>query len=67
MAREWLIRERERRGLSQAEVAQQSGIVQQSYQLIENGTNRPRPGTAMKIAALLGFDWTRFYVEESEG
>ncbi len=67
MTREWLVRERERCGLSQAEVAKQSGIVQQSYQLIEKGTNNPRPGTAIRIAEVLGIDWKRFFIEESEG
>lgn len=64
--RKWLVEKREETGMSQAEVAKQSGIVQQSYQMIESGENRPRPETAMKIAAVLGFSWTRFY-EESAG
>ena len=67
MAREWLVRERVKNGLSQAQVAKQSGIVQQSYQLIENGTNTPRPETAKRIASVLGISWVRFYEDEEDG
>ena len=35
MMREWLVQARNAKGMSQAGVAKQSGIVQQSYQLIE--------------------------------
>ncbi len=65
MAREWLERIRTEKGLSQAETAKQSGIVQQSYQLIESGVNTPRPETAKRIAAVLGFSWVRFYEDEA--
>lgn len=65
MVREWLIRARTEKGLSQAAVAKQSGIVQQSYQLIERGINQPRPDTARRIAAVLGIPWERFY-DDSE-
>ena len=66
MAREWLVQIREKRGLSQSMVAKQSGIVQQSYQLIENGVNTPRPETAKRIGMALGFPWTRFYEDEEK-
>lgn len=61
MVREWLIQARTEKGLSQAAVAKQSGIVQQSYQLIERGVNQPRPETARRIASVLGIPWERFY------
>lgn len=67
MARDWLVKLREERGYSQAALAKQSGIVQQSYQLIEKGVNTPRPETAMKIGAALGFPWVKFYEEEAGG
>lgn len=59
----WLIELREKKSYSQSEVAKQSGIVQQSYQLIEIGKNTPRPETAKRIGAVLDFPWTRFYSE----
>ena len=64
MAREWLARIREAKGMSQAEVGKQSGIVQQSYQQIEKGESRPKIETAKRIATVLGFSWTRFYEED---
>lgn len=64
MVREWLVRARTEKGMSQAEVAKQSGIVQQSYQLIERGINNPRPETAKQIGAVLGVPWFRFYEDE---
>lgn len=61
MVREWLVRARTEKGLSQKDVAEQSGIVQQSYQLIESGKNTPRPETAKRIGAVLGVSWYLFY------
>lgn len=64
MMREWLVQARNAKGMSQADVAKQSGIVQQSYQLIEKGVNRPRIETAQRIGAVLGIPWLRFYEDE---
>lgn len=65
--REWLISLREKQGMTQGAVAAAAGIAQPSYFEIEKGMSTPKPGTAMKIGAALGFDWTKFYDEESEG
>lgn len=59
--RDWLIKYREKKGLSQSDVAKQTEITQQMYSYIENGTRRPRPELAKKIADILNFSWTRFY------
>ncbi|HOQ07045.1 MAG TPA: helix-turn-helix transcriptional regulator [Clostridiales bacterium] len=56
--REWLIRLRGKR--SQAEVAAECGVSQQFYSAIELGERRPSVEVAKKIAAVLGFNWTRF-------
>ena len=64
MMREWMVQARNAKGMSQADVAKQSGIVQQSYQLIEKGVNRPRIETAQRIGAVLGIPWLRFYEDE---
>lgn len=66
MTRDWLVKKREERKMSQAEVAKQSGIVQQSYQLIEAGVNNPRPETAKRIGAVLGFPWWWLYADDTE-
>lgn len=70
MVRKWLIARREELDMTQGQVAEQVGISQPSYCDIESGkTKYPRPETAKKIGAVLGFSWTRFFEddEESEG
>lgn len=64
--REWLRDIRKARGLTEAAVAAAAGITQVAYHWIESGERTPRPDTAKKIAAALGFAWTRFYEEEEE-
>lgn len=62
VARAWLI---EKRGdKSQQEVAGMCGVSQNFYSSIETGERRPSVETAKKIAAVLDFDWTRFYEDE---
>ena len=48
---------------SQYAVAAEIGIPQSTYASIECGARRPCVETAKKIAAVMGFDWTRFYEE----
>jgi len=49
---------------SQEYVAKVVGISQQMYSWIERGERTPSVEVAKKIAAVLGFDWTRFYEDE---
>lgn len=60
----WLKAMRERKNLSQGDVSEAVGITQASYSNIENGKRTPSVPVAKKIAAVLGFDWTRFYEED---
>jgi len=53
--------------LSQEEVSCAVEIAQASYSNIENGKREPSVPVAKRIAAALGFDWTRFYDEEEPG
>ena len=62
--RKWLIDIRN--GRSQAQIAEAVGISQQMYSAIELGERRPSVEVAKKIAAVMGFDWTRFYDDEDE-
>lgn len=56
---EWL---KEIRGeKSQQAVADEIGIAQSTYASIEVGSRKLSVTMAKKIAATLGFDWTRFY------
>jgi len=48
---------------SQEKLAAKIGITRQHIGLIENGVVAPSVEVAKKLAAVLGFDWTRFYDE----
>ncbi len=61
--RNWLIAMREDQGIKQCDVAKKVGIAQPSYNMIEKGKRNPAVKTAKAIAEVLGFDWTRFYVD----
>ena len=64
--RSWLIALREEKNMTQGQVANAVGLAQPSYFEFEKGISTPRPETAMKIAAVLGFPWTRFYEEDGK-
>lgn len=62
--RQWLKDIREKKNLSQSEVAKKAGITQGYYCDIENGLKGVPTlsvPTAKKIASALGFKWTKFY------
>lgn len=67
MIRQWLKDIRTENGMTQKVVAERAGITQPSYHLIECGENNPAVDTAKQIAAVLGFDWTRFFPDEEKG
>ena len=62
--RKWLIELR--KGYTQTQIAEAVGITQQMYSAIELGERRPSVEVAKKIAAVMGFNWTRFYDDECE-
>ena len=62
----WLKKIREEKHMSQESIAVLIGIRQSGYSMIEIGNRRPSVGIAKKIAAVLEFDWTRFYEEGNE-
>ena len=63
--RQWLADLRTNRGKTQLEVARAVGLSQSGYANIEVGLRMPSVEIAKRIAATLGFEWTRFF-EESE-
>jgi putative transcriptional regulator len=67
MAREWLKDIRDKRGLTQLEVAKKAGITQAYYCDIENGNKNYKVpvATAQSIATALRFKWTKFYDNQS--
>lgn len=60
-----LVKKRRSKNLTQAQVAEQSGVSRAHYTHIENGVRRPSPDVAQKIAKLLDFDWTIFFTQSS--
>ena len=62
--REWLIKARNDKGLSQAEMCRRLGVSQPTYWEYEHGQSTPRPPIALKIGRLLDIDWTQFYQME---
>lgn len=62
----WLEKIRLERGISQKAVADAAGISQPTYCNIEKGKRGVSVETAKRIAAELGFEWTRFFEENSE-
>ena len=58
-----ILEERKRSGKSQEDVAHEVGLSRAGYANIEAGKRNPSVSVAKKIAAALGFDWTRFYEE----
>lgn len=61
MTRTWLINIRETAKMTQETVAVRSGISRTYYTRIESGDYNVPVETAKRIAATLGFDWTKFY------
>lgn len=57
---------RKQRGMKGVEVAKQSGISYQYYNFLENGKRRPAVPVAKRIAAVLDFDWTRFFEDTGQ-
>ncbi len=64
--REWLKDLRTATGITQAKVAEAAGICESAYSMIESGKRDCAVDTAKKIAAVLSFDWTRFYDDTEE-
>jgi putative transcriptional regulator len=59
--RNWLKTQRNKRNLTQEEVAKLSDISRSFYTHIEAGTKTPSVEVAKKIAKTLGFEWTLFF------
>lgn len=59
--RKWLVDIRKAYGLTQKRMARAAGISQPVYNRIELGTRNPSVKTAKRIAAMFGFEWTKFF------
>jgi putative transcriptional regulator len=64
--REWLKNLRTNKNSTMLEVSKQAGISESYYSMIESGSRNVSVEVAKRIAAVLDFDWTRFYQDEDE-
>jgi DNA-binding XRE family transcriptional regulator len=63
--RHWLKELRkESSDMTQKELAKKVGISRTMITEVENGNANPSVKVAKRIAAVLGFDWTRFYEDD---
>lgn len=67
MKRQWLADIRTGQGKTQQELANSVGTSQSGYANIETGLRDPSVEVAKRIAAVLGFDWTRFFEDLDAG
>ena len=63
--RQWLKQIRKKKKMTHGDVSKECGFSRTLYTLVENGLRRPSVENAKRIASVLGFDWTRFYEDES--
>lgn len=61
---DWLVEIRGDR--SQYKVAEEIGIAQSTYANIEKGSRNPSVRMSKKIAAAMGFEWTRFFEDGNQ-
>lgn len=52
--------------MTQEKVADMAGMSRTMLTEIENSNANPSVETAKKIADVLGFDWTKFYEDETK-
>lgn len=61
-----LKQEREKKSLTQQQLANLINMDRTLISKIESGVSSPSVETAKKIATVLGFDWTRFFENDDE-
>ena len=57
----WLKKIRSEKGMTQQSVADGACVARGAYANIENGDRKPSVAVAKRIAAILGFEWTKFF------
>lgn len=63
--RYWLMILRKQKGLTQEKLATQVNVSRQMISAIEHNGRRPSVDLAMRIADVLDFDWSKFYIKEA--
>ena len=59
--RPWLRELRKEKGMSRKEAAKAAGMSVSYLDSIENGSRNASVPAAKKLAAVLGFSWTKFF------
>ncbi len=57
---------RRKKSFTQQKLANQVGVTRQTISAIECDKQRPSVDLAMKIADVLGFEWSEFYIKEDD-
>ena len=60
--RVWLSRSRGNQ--TQQQIAEQAGITQSYYSMIESGQRTPQVALAKRLGEIMDFDWQKFYDDE---
>jgi transcriptional regulator with XRE-family HTH domain len=63
---DWLKKIRTDQQKTQRQVAQQAGISTSGYANVETGTRQPSVIMAIKIATVLKFKWTKFFIDKEK-
>lgn len=58
----WLMELRERAGMTQADLAEATGLSRMTINTIESGRKPPSEQVAKKIAEVMNFDWLKFFI-----
>ncbi len=58
--------QRKKRGLTQQQLAELVGVDRTLISKIESGAATPSVTTAKKIAAVLGFEWVKFFEDSND-
>lgn len=63
--KKWLIQYREKKKLSQSDLASMVGVSREYISMIETGNRNPSVAVAKKIGKALGFRWELFFKDNS--
>jgi putative transcriptional regulator len=66
MKRSWMKKLRREHNMTQEQLARKVGMSRTMITEIENGNANPSVAKAKKIAAVLGFNWVKFFEDDDE-
>ena len=66
MKRSWMKKLRREHNMTQEQLAKAVGVSRTTITEIENGNANPSVAKAKKIAAVLGFNWVKFFEDDEQ-